>query len=149
MPFVKGAFEAHLSRLPSTHNGLGSIEQGTLEGVAGGINHPFKLFKQVGDRLNALGMGDLEFRYRLSKMAEGPFPLLTLEGLAEFPDWNHRAPALPECTVTLTDLGQKVLAGEQDWLSVKGIDEWFGGLHLQGQTVAWRWDASRGAMIRV
>jgi hypothetical protein len=143
LPFVRAAFEAHLSRLPSTHNGLGSIEQTTLEMVAGGINKPFELFDQVGNKLNILGMGDLEYWYRLAKMSEQPYPLLSIEGLAEFPNFKLPVPSFGECVITLTKLGGEVLAGNQDWAAVNGMDEWFGGLHLQGQTASWRWDASQ------
>jgi hypothetical protein len=88
-------------------------------------------------------MGDLEYWYRLAKMSEQPYPLLNIEGLAEFPNFKLPVPSFGECVITLTKLGWEVLAGNQDWAALKVMDEWFGGLHLQGQTTSWRWDASQ------
>ncbi|QYR20750.1 DUF1835 domain-containing protein [Paenibacillus sp. sptzw28] len=149
LPFVRAAFEAHLVRLPSTHNGLGSIEQTTLETVAGGINKPFELFDQAGNKLNILGMGDLEYWYRLAKMSEEPYPLLSIEGSVAFPNFKLPVPSFGECVITLTELGREVLAGNQDWAAVNRMDEWFGGLQFQGETMAWRWDASHKTVVKV
>jgi RNA polymerase sigma factor (sigma-70 family) len=140
LPFVQAAFEAHLSRLPSVHHGLGIIEQTTLELLAAGVDRPYDLFNQVGDRLNVLGMGDLEYWYRLGKMSAEPHPLFQVEGASAFPDFSHPVPSFGESRLILTELGRKVLAGEKDWADLQGMDEWFGGLHLKGQP-SWRWDA--------
>jgi hypothetical protein len=148
LPFVRDAFEAHLSRLPSTRNGLGIIEQTTLEMVASGVNTPYELFSRVGDQLNVLGMGDLEYWYRLSKMSEEPHPLLHVQGLVAFPDFKQSEPLFRESVITITELGRDVLAGEVDWATLKGVDEWLGGFRQQGQTVAWRWDATNKKVIR-
>jgi len=47
-------------------------------------------------------------------------------------------------TVSLTAAGRDVLAGRADRVALCGIDRWFGGVHLQGRAVAWRWDGERG-----
>ncbi|TDL48511.1 sigma-70 family RNA polymerase sigma factor [Paenibacillus dendritiformis] len=129
LPFVRDAFEAHLARIPSDRNGIGIIEQVTLEAVSEGIHHPYELFKQVGDRLHVLGMGDLEYWYRLKKMSEEPSPLLQIEGLTAFPDYHDSVPSFRQCVVRLTDLGQQVLTGEANWEDMIGADEWYGGFH--------------------
>ncbi|CAH8767783.1 hypothetical protein [Paenibacillus dendritiformis] len=126
---MRNAFEAHLARIPSERNGIGIIEQVTLEAVSEGIDHPYELFKQVGDRLHVLGMGDLKYWYRLKKMSEEPSPLLQLEGLTAFPDYHDSVPSFRLCVVRLTDLGQQVLTGEANWEDMIGADEWYGGFH--------------------
>jgi hypothetical protein len=45
--------------------------------------------------------------------------------------------------LSLTAEGRDVLDGRADRVELCGIDRWFGGVHLQGHEVAWRWDASR------
>ncbi len=40
----------------------------------------------------------------------------------------------------ITDHGRAVLAGEQDFVIINGIDKWLGGIHLRGKESAWRWD---------
>lgn len=129
LPFVREAFEAHLARIPSERNGIGIIEQVTLEAVSAGIHHPYELFKQVGDRLHVLGMGDVVYWYRLKKMSEEPSPLLQIEGLTAFPDNHVSVPSFRQCAVRLTALGQQVLAGEANWEDMIGADEWYSGFH--------------------
>ncbi|CAH8249662.1 hypothetical protein WJ0W_006846 [Paenibacillus melissococcoides] len=112
LPFVRNAFEAHLARIPSERNGIGIIEQFTLESVSAGTHQPYELFMQVGDRLHVLGMGELEYCYRLKKMSEEPSPLPQIEGLTAFPDYHDSVPSFRQYAARLTDLGQQVLTGE-------------------------------------
>ncbi|SFB51828.1 protein of unknown function [Cohnella sp. OV330] len=134
LPFAHAALEMHLSRLPSAFNGLGIVEQTVLALVRDGTDTPLELFKEVGDRLILLGMGDLEFWYRLRRMAEQPHALLDIRSPSAMPGG-------PENVVSLTETGWAVAAGIKDG-QLKGLDEWYGGLHLQGDP-SWRWDAGR------
>lgn len=129
LPFVQAAFQTHLDRLPSRDNGIGIIEQATLKAVSAGVVHPYELFRHVGDRLHMLGMGDLEYWYRLRKMTEDPYPLLHVQGLDVFPDYKHAEPSFRDCVIRLTDLGNQVLSGAANWEKLKGTDEWYGGYH--------------------
>nr|WP_285860460.1 MULTISPECIES: DUF1835 domain-containing protein [Paenibacillus] len=129
LPFVQAAFQAHLDRLPSRDNGIGIIEQATLEAVSAGVVYPYELFRHVGDRLHMLGMGDLEYWYRLRKMTEEPYPLLDIQGLDAFPDYKHAAPSFRDCVIRLTNLGNQVLSGAANWVKLRGADEWYGGYH--------------------
>ncbi|WP_319023252.1 hypothetical protein [Paenibacillus polymyxa] len=45
-------------------------------------------------------------------------------------------------------MGKEVLNGSADRIAVQGIDEWFGGLHLHGHEVSWRWDDVVGGLVR-
>ncbi|MCM3748830.1 sigma-70 family RNA polymerase sigma factor [Paenibacillus pasadenensis] len=149
LPFMRDAFEAHLSRMPSAFNGLGRIEQTTLEIAASGIQSPYELFQQVGNQLNVFGLGDLEFWYRLKKMATEPCSLLHIQGLEAFPDFKHEAPSFQNCIITLTELGREVLGGDKDWIALKEIDDWFGGIHLQDGKISWRWDTACNKLVQI
>ncbi|MBB6637529.1 DUF1835 domain-containing protein [Cohnella thailandensis] len=127
LPFAHDAYRAHLARFPSTHNGLGIVEQTTLEMLHAGLNSPYELFKHVGDRLHTLGMGDLEYWHLLKVMSQDPYPLIQFRGL--------------DCEAVLTDFGKSVKDGKEDWIAKRGIDRWYGGVHLQGDTPRWRWDS--------
>ncbi|MDR0271086.1 sigma-70 family RNA polymerase sigma factor [Paenibacillus sp.] len=146
LPFAHDAFQMHLSRFPSTYNGLGIVEQTTLEMIAAGINAPSALFKHVGDKLNALGMGDLEFWHILMKMSEDPYPLLQISGQDKLPTYNDSSISLQNSVVALTELGRDVLDGKEDWVKKKGIDVWYGGVHLDGLYPRWRWDISQNTI---
>lgn len=142
LPFAHDAFVAHLSRFPSTKNGLGIVEQITLEMIHKGIKSPYELFKNVGDKLHILGMGDLQYWPILKRMAQGPYPLLQTRGLKEFPSYNEPGMQFQDCEVELTAFGKNVMSGTEDWIGKKEIDEWYGGVHLQGVTPRWRWNSS-------
>ncbi|SDE55620.1 RNA polymerase sigma factor, sigma-70 family [Paenibacillus sp. UNCCL117] len=137
LPFARAAFTQHAARLPSPDNGLGIVEQTTLEFVDKGVHTSHKLFQEVGKLLHSLGMGDLEFWYRLRTMSAGPNALLEL-----------RTPTASssDSAVALTELGRAVLSGEKDWLREKEMDEWYGGLHL-GKEMNWRWDRTRERLV--
>ncbi|GLX70633.1 DUF1835 domain-containing protein [Paenibacillus glycanilyticus] len=146
LPYAREAFQLHLSRFPSTFNGLGIVEQTTLEMVHTAAQSPFELFQETGNKLHALGMADLEYWYILRKLSHGPFPLLQVQGLGAFPTYMESAASLRDCKVVLTELGEKVMNGEEDWLTLNGINEWYGGVHLLGNSPRWRWDANMRRM---
>jgi hypothetical protein len=132
LPFAHAAFEAHLSRFPSAVNGVGIVEQTTLEMVEAGINTPFELFDNVGNKLHALGMGDLEYWHVLRRMCRNPFPLLYIQGEEAIPAYNEPFGSFRNCGIVLTKLGREVMNGEVNWRERQGINEWYGGVHLQG-----------------
>lgn len=144
-PFAYEAFRAHLSRLPSVENGLGIVEQTTLEALQKGAKTIVELFRRVTDTLHVLGMGDLEYFRYLYALVQGEHPLVTIDGAVpdfrQIPDLLHRQ-------ASLTTLGEQVLAGAADRITIQGIDQWFGGLHLQGHHVPWRWDKAAGMPVQ-
>ncbi|WP_136608085.1 sigma-70 family RNA polymerase sigma factor [Paenibacillus dokdonensis] len=142
LPFAHDAFQMHLSRFPSTNNGLGIVEQTTLEMIHAGINSPQALFQQTGNKLHRLGMGDLEYWHILMKMSQEPYPLLQISGIKPLPTYKDSSISLQDRVVALTELGRNVMDGREDWAEKKGIDAWYGGVHLQGHFPSWRWDSS-------
>ncbi|MNC04237.1 hypothetical protein D3C75_516710 [compost metagenome] len=150
LPFAYPAFLAHLSRLPSVENGLGIVEQTTLHKVRGGAETPMKLFRQVTDELHMLGMGDLEYWLYLRGMVQGANPLLHIDGAEAADNWDFRqVPDFLNRKVTATTLGGQVLDGSEDRVAAQGIDVWYGGLHLLGHSVPWRWDSLAQRPVRM
>ncbi|CAH1194535.1 hypothetical protein PAECIP111892_01702 [Paenibacillus auburnensis] len=150
LPFAYAAFQAHLSRLPSVVNGLGLVEQTTLEVVRGGADTPMKLFRQVTDSLHVLGMGDLEYWLYLRGLVQGAQPLLMIDGTAAADNFDfRRVPDFLNRKVTMTALGEQILDGAADRVAVQGLDVWYGGLHLEGHSVPWRWDSSAQMPVRM
>lgn len=148
LPFAYEAFQAHLQRFPSVMNGLGIVEQTTLEAIAEGTDTPMKLFRQVTDKLSVLGMGDLEYWMILRGLVQGPAALVAIDGtehsldFREIPDFLRRH-------VALTPLGRDILGGKEDRVNMQGLNVWLGGVHLQGNQVRWRWDAKAGNIIEI
>ncbi|MFD0712805.1 hypothetical protein [Paenibacillus sp. GCM10027626] len=149
LPFVEQAFRLHLACYPAMNNGLGIVERTTLEKVAAGVNAPFELFRHVGDQLHQLGMGDLQYWVFLNQMCSGSHPLLKLEGAAIFPDYKQSPDGFAKSTLALTDYGKRVLQNEADWVSDNGINRWYGGVHLQGKAIRWRWDTDAAKLVEM
>lgn len=147
LPYAKEAFRLHGSRYPSVLNGLGIVEQTTLEMVHAGTVRPHDLFKCVGDALHGLGMGDLSFWRILARLTRGPHPLLDIEGNPNFPTYTDPVPLFGHGKLSLTGLGKEVMDGRQDWVELAGIDEWYGGVHLDPQTDLWRWNPSQQRLM--
>lgn len=103
------------------------------------MDTPLKLFRQVTDELHRLGMGDTEYWKILRTLTAGTKPLLEIDGVAELTDYRE-VPEFLNRSVTMTAWGEQVLAGAADRLHLQSIDEWYGGLHLQGHDALWRWD---------
>lgn len=150
LPFAYAAFQAHLSRLPSVKNGLGIVEQTTLLKMRCGADTPMKLFRQVTDELHVLGMGDLEYWLYLRGMVQGANPLIQIAGAEAADNWDFRqVPDFLNRKVTATTLGEQVLDGIEDRVAAQGLDVWYGGQHLQGHSVPWRWDSLAQRPVRM
>lgn len=143
LPYALDAFQFHLLRLPSTSNGLGIVEQTTLEVVHAGVNAPYELFDGVGNRLHIFGMGDLQYWHILLKMSQAPHPLLHIYGLDSFPAYNESPASFRNCEIALTALGKSIMDGQEDWIAKQGIEEWYGGVHLHGYAPRWRYNSDR------
>jgi len=148
LPFAQDAFKHHLAQFPSTFNGLGIVEQTTLTVLQAGIQSSRDLFKRVGDQLHVLGMGDLQYGYILGRMAQGSHPLIELRGATEVLAKSGAYMSLQNCEVVITPFGRDVMAGQEDWVAQNGIDEWRGGVHVQGHDPAWRWDIEEQRIVR-
>ena len=136
LPFLSKALHAHLRRFPSTRNGLGKVENQSLELIADGHERFIDLFPRFVDAQPVYGLGDAQVWRTLFKLSSAMFPLLTTRN--ENPD-----PVNPETTFKLTDAGRAVFKGDADYLKLNEIDEWFGGVHLHGSNQRWRWDEER------
>ncbi|WP_336758528.1 sigma-70 family RNA polymerase sigma factor [Paenibacillus sp. USHLN196] len=150
LPFADAAFKAHLSRLPSVSNGLGVIEQTTLETIRAGVDRPHPLFREVGDKLHILGMGDLEYWAHLRRMTEGPHALLQMSGATTFPNFKQHDEKFRDGVLSLTELGIQVLDEEVDWALLKQDELWIGGLHIEaGRQARWRWNPASESVVEM
>ncbi|WP_372631364.1 DUF1835 domain-containing protein [Cohnella sp.] len=148
LPYLRSAFRMHLARYPSVRNGLGIVEQATLEALRDGADAPLELFRLVSDRLSLLGMGDLQYWLYLAGMMQGPHPLLAAQPTVRFPTFAAMSPEFQHARISLMGTGAKVLKGEEDRITLNGIDLWLGGVHLYGSKGVWRWDESSETLER-
>lgn len=151
LPFLKAALQRHLEQFPALHEGLSRTECQILEVVDSGTHKPFEIFLATQEKEESPFLGDTPFWFYLSNLCTGEKPLLTRADGSPFalPTSDLHNPAFREQVLILTDEGRKALAGQADWITInRGIDRWLGGVHLQGQDAAWRWDAQRTTLVQ-
>jgi hypothetical protein len=129
-PFLDAALRRHLEQFPSTRNGLSRSEDQALAAIAAGAATVRDAFIESQRHEDPFFLGDTVFADYLQELSRGPAPLVVLQDDADPMD----AP------VRLTDAGAAVLRGADDRVRLNGIDRWYGGVHLEGRAVPWRWD---------
>lgn len=147
LPFLEDAFKLHLSRYPSVQNGLGVIEQTTLELLATGTDTPMRLFQQTGDKHHVLGMGDIQYWFCLRQLSQGAHPLIALESNVSIPGLYDSSQSFLHSKVSLTKLGAEIVSNGKDWASIHGIHKWLGGVLLYGLNPPWRWENKHSAIV--
>ena len=135
LPFLAAALLRWLEEYPSAQNGLSRTEQQLLEAVASGKRGRAAIFLASQQREESIFLGDSSAWLRLDRKTEGPAPAL------------HK---IAPDQYGITPFGNRVVAGEADWIRSRGgIDLWLGGVHLAGSDAAWRWDRDRRALRRL
>ncbi|HKZ03687.1 MAG TPA: DUF1835 domain-containing protein [Pyrinomonadaceae bacterium] len=138
-PFLKTALRAHLRRFPSLKNGLGCIENRSLELIDQGLRCFIDLFPRFGSTEPVYGLGDAQFWTTLKRLANASTPLVSVKGSQTTGPLD--SDAIGKIGFELTDSGRAVLKGEADFVELNGIDRWLGGVHLSGHGNLWRWDS--------
>lgn len=139
LPFLASALKRHLEQLPSVYNGLSRTEQQAMEVAARGELSAGQLFAAQQQLEASPYMADLPFWSYLDDLASGCEPLLRQIPAAS------GAPA--DSRVIVTEMGLRVLEGKKDRIGIGGIDRWWGGLHMKGKRVPWRWDGKRERIV--
>ncbi len=144
LPFLQPALRKHLERFPSAQNGLGLIEKKALELIAHGTSQFGPLFQEFGKAEPTYGLGDAQFWLMLRQVADAAQPLLRIS------NGNGLMPSSSsdfiKSSFALTEKGQSVLRGDDDFIVLNGIHTWLGGVHLKGKEV-WRWDEKAKNLI--
>ncbi|MCE5167770.1 DUF1835 domain-containing protein [Paenibacillus profundus] len=120
----------HLSRYPSTLDGLGVAERLTLEAVSQGQSSFIECFRYVGDRLPEYGLGDLQYWGYLRRMTDGTHPLLCLAPDSDPLPEPLQPPLAGAGRLELTSWGRQTLAGEVNWALAGGYGRWLGGAFI-------------------
>ncbi len=144
LPNCKEAFSAHLERFPSVKNGLGRIENLSLDLISGGIDEFEPLFYTLCELEPKYGFGDAQIWKQIEFMSKAVNPLLTIynaptDGLAT--DYS-------KAYFKLTTIGKAILVGNSDMMNVNNVDYWLGGVHVVNDT-EWRWDDAAEKITRV
>jgi len=148
MPLLGGALERLLEELPAPADGLSATERTVLRTVAGGAPTPAAAFVAAQELEPAPFLGDAWFFLALSELGRGPNRLLGTSDGADLPappplGDGRRFAGVP---IRLSEIGERVLAGDADRVELLGIDRWVGGTHVSTDAV-WRWDATSRRLL--
>lgn len=139
LPFIHAALKRMLEQFPSTVNGLSRSEMQALDAIAGGARTLADAFVESHQkREDPIFLGDASFITYVAALSNAREPLLLTSQGTRLTVGASRV--LWHSKVELTVAGREVLAGNLDHIELNGIDRWYGGVHLEGRTPAWRWD---------
>jgi hypothetical protein len=150
LPQLRNTVIALLEELPNRATGLGATELRILELLAAGYVHPYDLypkhekpgeritysFPEVGKLLDGLARGA---QPAVSGLTEGPFDRALHRS-------SERLTRYENSTLALTDLGNAILAGADDFSRHNAIRRWWGGTVLTNDRL-WRWDPSEQRLV--
>ncbi len=141
LQFLEGAIVRVLEEFPNKRNGLSRTEQQALKIISGGEKRPGKIFGHNQKLEARMFLGDSSFWDILHGFLASSPPLITLTKGKKL-----TLPASPDQELSITSEGEEVLSGKQNWLDIRELDRWVGGVHLKRDNV-WCWDAVDGIEI--
>jgi Domain of unknown function (DUF1835) len=149
LPFLGASVVRHLEQYPSLRNGLNRTEEAILKAIQAGIAKPGEIFAAAQASEESRFMGDSLFWLYLATLTESEPPLLRVSNGRRFrlPSFCASSDEFNDQHLLITQMGEKVLAKELDWIEINGIDKWLGGVHLTTENL-WRWDSETQRLIR-
>ncbi|MCM3289287.1 DUF1835 domain-containing protein [Paenibacillus sp. MER 180] len=135
---ITEALQFHLSRYPSTQDGIGIVERSTLGAVQDGAVTFQNCFEIVRNQLPQYGLGDMQFWGYLRRMTRGDAPLLELSPSSSSLPEPLKSPLADAGHLLLTKSGQQVLVGTLNWAQSGGYGRWLGGAFITRSTAGIR-----------
>lgn len=131
LPFLKGAIQRLLEEYPNSKNGLSRSEHEALLIISKGKERPYEIFTTYQEQEDRKFMGDVIFWKILEDFKKYKLILSQENGQK----------------LTLTPLGKKVLNAKENWLGIKPINHWIGGVHLTPDNL-WCWDIKKKSIAK-
>lgn len=125
LPFLKAAVYRMLEEFPNTKCGLSRTEYQALRIIANGTNNPLHIFHKYQSFEERRFMGDIIFWKILENFEK--YKVITKD---------------EEQKMIITPLGIKLLKSEENWLNIRPMQRFIGGVSLNAQKV-WCWDPDK------
>ena len=126
LPFLQGAIFRMLEEYPNTKNGLSRTEYQALLIISNGIQDTVDIFTKCQSFEERKFMGDIIF----FKILDDFYTYKIIERNSKRKE------------IHITTLGKKLLEGETNWLNIKKLDRYIGGVHLDSDNL-WCWDMQK------
>src|ERR1043166_8391857 len=135
LPFLEPSLRRWLQEFPAVGSGLSRSEREILSAVAEAPRSMWSLFQEAGRREQYLFPTDTSVTAHVERLSSAPHPLLAFSPESDNGD-RPSSPlyVMPTGTVSITETGRRVLAGELDWLTLVELDRWMGGGRSEEQT---------------
>ncbi len=134
LPQMAPALLRHLQELPGLDDGLGLTERLTLKMLAEGPMTGGQLFRKLQLESEPLPyLGDLMYWSFLADLKKAEEPPIRTET-------NPKPQPWPERMISLTPLGEELVAGLADFQSHGAVARWVGGVEVSRKAAPWRWD---------
>ena len=128
LPSLRRALKVLIERYPDAGTGLNYMDWELLQHTRmhGPRVVPVIANTMVSNAEHLDPVGDMYLMDRMERLADTslPHPALELTG---------DPGSMRECTVKITAAGEEILAGRKDFVSLNGIDDWVGGVHLDSK----------------
>lgn len=142
LEFLEGAIARVIQEFPSQSNGLSRTEQQALKIISEGEKRPGRIFGYNQRLEERIFLGDSSFWDILHAFLESSPPLITL------PEGKQLTlPTSPDQELTITPAGEEILSGKRNWLDIKKVNRWVGGVHLKQDNV-WCWGSVDGIELK-
>ena len=139
LPFLQAAYRRFLQEWPSTHNGLSRTEEHALRLIVDGMSDPAEILRAHWANERAPFMGDWTYWEVILDMARGGNPLVAVEG-------DLGPERFRDASVFATPEGLAVLRGDEDAITLRGINRWYGGYHATRPEKVTRWDQKQARL---
>jgi hypothetical protein len=129
------AVQRHLQELPWLGDGLGLTERLSLQLIADDPNASAgRVFTRLNNEREPVPyLGDSMWWWMMREMLRAKEPPIAFERDDPAQPWHRGG-------LSLTETGERILAGEVDWLTCGPRPRWIGGVLIDGPEKAWRWD---------
>ena len=150
LPQLRRSVLELLEELPMRATGLGATEMRMLELISAGNGIRSTSFLTIRDRSSAACSATGRSGALLDGLAHCPAPAVS--GLDEGPftlemhDDRNRHERYKQSRLSLTALGEAILAQTEDFSRHNPIHRWWGGTELTNDRL-WRWDPANRALI--
>jgi hypothetical protein len=150
LPRLRAGVVELLEELPHCMTGLGATEMRLLELIADGVRTPYDVFPGHRKRNKRRVFGYWEVGSLLDGLARCPAPAVT--GLDEGPFDEalvcdrERRQRYQRSVLSLTTLGEAILARTEDFSRHNPIHRWWGGTRLTNDNL-WRWDPEHRRVV--
>ncbi|MDB5611674.1 MAG: hypothetical protein JWP25_8574 [Bradyrhizobium sp.] len=150
LPQLRACVVELLEELPQRATGLGATEMRMLELIAEGDTSPLDVFPGHLKRNERHVFEYWEVGSLLDGLARCPAPAVAGLDDGPFNEAMHRnrdrRGRYMQSELKLTEFGEAVLAGTEDFSRHNPIDRWWGGTELTNDRL-WRWDPANRALI--